>query len=209
MFIPLLVLVVALCSPLHVDAIVFELPALQSRCFVEDLPAGFKMRVAYNINPGYSQFIDFKISEPSGRVVQQALTTDKASYDLSTNDVGGEYSFCFFNRLAAGVRHQPTMKRVVDVTFMYAADLNVHDNAARKEHLRPVESRLRMALDLTKQIQYEYSYMKEREITMRNTNESTNSRTMWAKILSACFGVVVCYIQVSSLKRYFLKRKFI
>ena len=191
------------------QAFKFDLGAQTSRCYVEELPTGFTMRVKYDIAQAYGQEVDFKISTPDGVVFHQELSTNKGAYDIATNQIGGDYSFCFVNKMTAGLKAVAGMKRVVDLDFVYASDMRLHDSALKKGHLRGHESKLRLSLDLANQLQLEYQYMKDREAAMRDTTESTNARTMWTRMVMLGVALTVGYIQVTTLRKYFQRRKFV
>eukprot|EP00644_Phytophthora_capsici_P011480 jgi/Phyca11/508711/fgenesh2_kg.PHYCAscaffold_37_\ len=73
----------------------------------------------------------------------------------------------------------------------------------------PVEKELRKMEDTVDEIHREMLYMREREATMRNTNESTNSRVLWFSFLSIIVLLGMGVWQVMYLKKFFKSKKLI
>ncbi len=132
----------------------------------------------------------------------------KGDFSLVAKE-GGEYSFCFYNRLTPGATYYPGLKRRITFDVLSGTDTFDYEQLARKEHLKPVEVNLRMMEDIVKSIHAEYVYFRHRESDMRQTNESTNARISWLGTLSTLVMIAFALGQVFYLKNYFIKKKLI
>jgi hypothetical protein len=77
----------------------------------------------------------------------------------------------------------------------------------KDQHLTPLEESLEKSIQAARSVMREMDYMEKREKRMRVTSESINSRVQWFSYLSVAILVVVTYVQVTYLKRYFHKKK--
>lgn len=76
-----------------------------------------------------------------------------------------------------------------------------------KKHLTPLESELAASVNAANSIISEMRYMEKREARMRITTESINARIRFFSYLSVAVLLLVTYLQVTYLKRYFKKKK--
>jgi hypothetical protein len=60
------------------------------------------------------------------------------------------------------------------------------------EKLKPIEVELRRIENVIQEVVHDMEYLKIREQTMRNTNESTNERVKYFAMLSSMFFPGVC-----------------
>jgi hypothetical protein len=77
----------------------------------------------------------------------------------------------------------------------------------KERHLTPLERTLDLSISAAHSVAREMKYMEQREARMRRTAESINARVRWFSYLSAAVLLVVTYVQVAYLKRYFHKKK--
>ena len=80
---------------------------------------------------------------------------------------------------------------------------------AKKENLLPIEVKARLLEQRSKEIASDFEYMRDREHTHRDTNESTNERTTWMLISSTLLLIALAIGQNLYLKRYFKSHKVI
>lgn len=71
------------------------------------------------------------------------------------------------------------------------------------EKLKPIEMELRRIEEVTAEIVKEMEYLREREISLRDTNESTNERVKWFAIGTMGLLVALGAWQVIYLRAYF------
>eukprot|EP01027_Heterolobosea_sp_BB2_P020707 GEZU01029578.1.p1 GENE.GEZU01029578.1~~GEZU01029578.1.p1 ORF type:complete len:123 (+),score=14.89 GEZU01029578.1:87-455(+) len=102
------ILLAALCCALvillslsAVSAFKFDLDARSFKCFTEELPPKFEVHGEYAAAGGYSQFVDFRVTSPTGVAVINEKDINSGDFSFTTEE-GGEYTFCFYNRLLPG-----------------------------------------------------------------------------------------------------------
>lgn len=79
----------------------------------------------------------------------------------------------------------------------------------KERHLTPLEESIDKSITAATRILTEMKYMEKREARMRKTADSINSRVRWFSYLSIAVLLVVTYVQVTYLKRYFHKKKLL
>ncbi|KAG0724635.1 Transmembrane emp24 domain-containing protein bai [Chionoecetes opilio] len=75
--------------------------------------------------------------------------------------------------------------------------------------LKPLEIELKRLEDLSESIVQDFSYMRQREEEMRDTNESTNSRVLYLSLFSLCCLIGLATWQVLYLRKFFKAKKLI
>jgi hypothetical protein len=77
----------------------------------------------------------------------------------------------------------------------------------KTRHLTPLEQSVDLSIRAARSVVREMNYMEKREARMRLTADSINSRVRWFSYLSVGVLLLVTYLQVTYLKRYFHKKK--
>ena len=190
------------------SAFTFDLPARQFKCFTEELPHDYTISGTYRAAPGYSQFVDFRITDPNGSFQHSDTGKDSGEFHFTT-PIAGEFAFCFYNRMVSGVKYTAGMKRLISFDLRMGADANDYVSIAKKEHLKPLEIELRIMEDTVKSVHSEYLFFKERETEMRNTNEHLNARSAWVTVGSMVFVAVFAWWQMRHMKGYFRAKRLI
>jgi hypothetical protein len=88
-------------------------------------------------------------------------------------------------------------------------DAQKAQDLAQRQNLDPLEVRARVLEQKAKDIAGDFEYMRGREYTHRDTNESTNTRTTTMMAVSMLFLVALAAGQNMYLKRYFKQHKVI
>lgn len=83
------------------------------------------------------------------------------------------------------------------------------DGSFKATHLTPLAEQLEESMAAAKSVIKEMNYMERREARMRLTADSINSRVRFFSYISVGILLVVTYIQVTYLKRYFHKKKLL
>jgi p24 family protein delta-1 len=115
------------------------------------------------------------------------------------------YKMCFHNR------HDEQQIQVIFDIVLVSEDFpedRIDPNAFDKEqHLSPLERSLDQSISSANTVLREMKYMELREKRMRQTADSINTRVRWFSYLSMSILLLVTYVQVTYLKRYFHKKK--
>jgi hypothetical protein len=116
------------------------------------------------------------------------------------------YRVCFINADA-----ERQVQVILDVILL-SEDIQDDENSSsagfqKDKHLTPLEQSLQNSITAANTVLKEMQYMETRESRMRETAESINARVRWFSYLSVAVLLVVTYVQVTYLKRYFHKKK--
>ena len=119
------------------------------------------------------------------------------------------YEFCFEN----SNEDAPVQIIVESVLLSDPIISNDADGTTKKvfepEHLTPLAEQLAESIGSAESVLKEMRYMEGRERRMRQTSDSINSRVRYFSYISVSVLLVVTYIQVTYLKRYFRKKKLL
>merc|ERR1712224_394351 len=98
--------------------------------------------------------------------------------------MGGKFAFTALETVSHRIcfRSTASVQRRIELIVKTGFGAKDYSNAAKTEHLKPMQVELRRLEDLVKEIHAEQLYMRQREEELRDTNESTNSRVKWFSI---------------------------
>lgn len=115
---------------------------------------------------------------------------------------------CFENILTS---HTAVMNptRSVELDIDIGADAKDWQAVQAGEKLKPVEADLKRIAEVAKEIVDEMNYLKEREMMLRDTNESTNERVKWFGIGTMGMLVALGVWQIVYLRAYFRSKHLI
>ncbi|GMF09782.1 unnamed protein product [Phytophthora lilii] len=203
----LLTLLLLAASAASLDAVQFDVRRRAEKCLSDEVAQGSLVVVHYNVIGGTrgQSGVALSITDPLRKFLKQDANIDTSSDDIYkfsfTADAGGIYAVCFVNSNDKPVR--------VMLDFKHGVEAKDYTEVAKREHLMPVEKELRKMEDTVDEIHREMLYMREREATMRNTNESTNSRVLWFSFFSIVVLLGMGVWQVMYLKKFFKSKKLI
>jgi hypothetical protein len=137
--------------------------------------------------------------------VRQAIAM-RAPHQAPKADMPISYRVCFLNGDA-----ENQAQVILDVVLLSEEMIDDEDTSSlgfqKDKHLTPLEQSLQNSITAANTVLQEMKYMEQREQRMRITAENINTRVRWFSYLSVAVLLVVTYIQVTYLKRYFHKKK--
>ncbi|RJE20972.1 hypothetical protein PHISCL_06682 [Aspergillus sclerotialis] len=118
------------------------------------------------------------------------------------------FDVCFENRLMS---HSAvaTPFRSIELDIDIGADARDWSSIQAQEKLKPVEKDLRRIEEMVGEIVNEMEYLRAREQTLRDTNESTNERVKWFAFGTMGMLVGLGAWQVVYLRAYFRSKHLI
>jgi len=122
-----------------------------------------------------------------------------SAYDPDLDD----YSVCFENKDNRPISMIYDMLLVSD----FLLDEEEDGKTLTKEHLTPLETELAQSIHTANSIVSEMRFMEKRESRMRLTTTRINSRIRMFSYISLAVLLIITYLQVTYLKRYFKKKK--
>ncbi|EGC37353.1 hypothetical protein DICPUDRAFT_94091 [Dictyostelium purpureum] len=201
-------------------SIMFEVRAADEKCIVEEfrqdtlVNGNFEVSDKLSRNMAFpyevvmsSMQMKFYVRGPTGDMISVNHDATKGVIAFNAQEPG-DYSFCFLDNYRPGAQAMP-LSRTVSLSIKTGVEANDYSDVITKGQLKPSEIELKKIEDVVDAIKTEILYMKNREETMRNTNESTNSRV--ANLSIFCFFVLIAsaFFQISYLKKYFKQKKLI
>ncbi|TNY21690.1 emp24/gp25L/p24 family/GOLD-domain-containing protein [Rhodotorula diobovata] len=177
---------VAACARAHT----IDLDAGVKECFFEDLHTEDKMTVTYQVAGGGHLDIDFSLTGPGGRIMNEQRKKDTGTHSF-TAESDGRYTYCFSNEMS-------TVSGKT-VSFNVHGIMYVEDDG----HTAPIEREIRQLSAALEAVKDEQEYIVVRERLHRDTAESTNDRVKYWSIVQTVMLFAVCGWQVFYLKRFF------
>ncbi|KAJ5071611.1 ubiquitin-like-conjugating enzyme atg3 [Anaeramoeba ignava] len=155
----------------------FDLPPLIGTCFEEFLEANQLIQGFYEAANDIP--IDFLVLCPEKHTLYQKDSHPKEDFSFISHE-SGRYMFCFLpNKKTVVFSYKMPFKIKFEILpFLKSPDYSEF------EELSMIEKEIKNINMFTNKIQDNMEYFKSREETMRDTNESTNSRVMWFSFLS-------------------------
>lgn len=99
--------------------------------------------------------------------------------------------------------------RHIELDIDIGADAKDWSAIQAGEKLKPVEAELRRISELAKEVVDELDYLRGREMKLRDTNESTNSRIKWFAVGTMGMLVALGVWQIVYLRAYFRSKHLI
>jgi hypothetical protein len=99
--------------------------------------------------------------------------------------------------------------RHIELDIDIGADAKDWSAIQATEKLKPVETELRRIEEMTAEIVQEMDYLRAREQTLRDTNESTNNRVKWFGLCTTFLLVALWGWQIMYLRAYFRSKHLI
>ncbi|KAJ1737286.1 vesicle coat component [Coemansia sp. RSA 2049] len=180
------------------------------RCLSQWLPMGTHVKMTAKVLPGFpGQTINMEIHDDSPHLNQYGArkNLDEVVLRFDTQ-AHANVIVCFQNALDQGYSQDG---RTLTIQFKMesgamAEDLHKVQNELKLKPMEVELRRLSMSLD---DIQDELQYLKQREGTLRDSNEKMNSKVKTFSFFSIGFLVVVAVYEVVYLRRFFQQKKLI
>ncbi|RLO00378.1 hypothetical protein DYB28_004625 [Aphanomyces astaci] len=189
------------------QAVIFQVRASATKCLTTDVDEGSLMITQYQVlgNVRGKTGVQFWLEDPQKKQLSSDADIDSAkdeSHEFTfTAKSYGTYAVCFANSNAVPVQ--------IAFEFKHGVEAIDYSDVAKREHLMPVEKELRKLEDTVAEIHREMLYVRDREASMRDTNESTNSRVTYLNAMTIAVLLSVGVWQIIYLKSFFKSKKLI
>uniref|UniRef100_T1ISK4 GOLD domain-containing protein n=1 Tax=Strigamia maritima TaxID=126957 RepID=T1ISK4_STRMM len=206
-FLQLLALLFAILA-INVDALRFHLHPNSRKCFKDEVHKEGFTAGEYEISEAPGQKIDLIVTDSKGHVLTSRENINgkgKLSFSVDDYDI---YEICIVSKVPAGTRVEEKEIEVY-LSLKRGIEAKQYDSLAEASKLKPLEVELRKLEDLSETIVNDFTYMRQREEEMRDTNESTNSRVLYFSVFSMCCLLGLATWQVLYLRRFFKAKKLI
>ncbi|KAF0700968.1 Aste57867_8538 [Aphanomyces stellatus] len=201
------VLVLLLSVLAVAQAVIFQVRPYKTKCLTTDVDQDSQVITQYQVlgNVQGKTNVAFWLEDPKKVQLKSdpnVDSTEDQSHEFKfTAETHGTYTACFTN----------SNDRPVQISFEFKHGVEAIDysDVAKKEHLMPVEKELRKLEDTVAEIHREMLYVRDREASMRDTNESTNTRVTYLNALTIVILLGVGVWQIFYLKSFFKSKKLI
>eukprot|EP01065_Artemidia_motanka_P052664 TRINITY_DN9575_c0_g1_i1.p1 TRINITY_DN9575_c0_g1~~TRINITY_DN9575_c0_g1_i1.p1 ORF type:complete len:197 (+),score=69.59 TRINITY_DN9575_c0_g1_i1:76-666(+) len=188
-------------STLHAAALLLLCPAVlglglkvepkTEECFTLVVKRTQPVTFNFQVTAGGKLDIDCKLFDSNDQEIRtwNVASEGRHHWPAATS---GEAKVCFSNLMS---RWTPKW-----VSFYFTAG---HDpNAARLEHLDPIESTIQLVTEGLEELQVEQRSMRAQERVHRDSIEDTNSRILWWSVFESVLMFFVGVVQVRHLKKF-------
>jgi hypothetical protein len=212
-FVLFILQVLHVLSQVSTNNLYFLLDEGKEKCFLEEIPKDTLVMASYKIEPATQQAIasattltvKVKVLDNEAKLVleREMGAENRVAF---TSQTSGEHKLCFSS---------PSSRWFGKLSLRFFLDIQVGEGAtnyeeiARQEHLSVLEITIRRLNDRVKDIRAEQNYQRNREISFRNTSESTNSRVMWWAVIQTVILVGTGLWQITHLKNFFKAKKLV
>ena len=172
----------------------------------EDAVAGELLSVEYSVKPVGSVCSVVLIDSQHQLVYEREAridTDDETIRAVHTAIAGGEHRLCFTNRDA---RQQLTVEAQYKVG---GAARQQGGDVAKKEALKPMESKLQQLESTVTQISTEMRALQAKEAQMTAIRDSTSSRMVWFSVTTTVLLLGLKVAEILYLRQYFKSRRLI
>ncbi|XP_053636760.1 transmembrane emp24 domain-containing protein bai [Cherax quadricarinatus] len=188
-----------------VNGVMFHLQPNTQKCLREEIHKNVLVSGEYEIQESPGQKVDIQVTDSKGHhlYLKEEAETGKFIFNTEDYDV---YEICFISRVPPtqrGIQQEVTLKT------KHGVEAKTYESLGEAAKLKPLEVELKRLEDLSESIVQDFSYMRQREEDMRDTNESTNSRVLYLSLFSLCCLIGLATWQVLYLRKFFKAKKLI
>lgn len=207
----LLLVALALCVAINsAQALMFYLTPSVRKCLKEEIHKDILVKGDYEITEVPGHHTKLEVVDSKNHILYNKEEAVKGKFAFTTDEYD-VFQICFHTFLSPQAQQMNNGNQVkeVRINVKHGTEAKDYENLAKVEKLKPLEIELRRLEDLSQDIVSDFTYMKEREEQMRDTNESTNSKVLYFSIFSMCCLLGLAIWQVLYLRRYFKAKKLI
>eukprot|EP01112_Ceratiomyxa_fruticulosa_P014173 TRINITY_DN403_c0_g2_i9.p1 TRINITY_DN403_c0_g2~~TRINITY_DN403_c0_g2_i9.p1 ORF type:complete len:217 (-),score=44.77 TRINITY_DN403_c0_g2_i9:142-792(-) len=193
----------------------FEISGGIQKCFLEEVPKDTLITGKYkvedlnevaNINANSRLGLTVKVLDPEFNMIMDRSYPPEGRFAFTTQS-GGEHQICVSTN--ASRWFGPTVKARIHLDIASGVAAVDYEEIAKQEHLGILEVAVRRLNDRVAAIRKEQSYQRGREVSFRNTSESTNARVMWWSALQVVVLLASGVFQMRHLKSFFKAKKLV
>lgn len=198
------------------NAFEFNLKIGTTKCFSEEIASGERIHVSWRMAKSYSSFVGVTFTAPDSTLLFQMAKVPHDHTERVKIRQAGEHVICFHSD-SRGMRS--ASRTTVALNFKTEQEAareikKLEEHAASKkaglsDRLRPLMNQAEFIENAVATLQDDYKYLMQREAAMRDTNESTCSRTTAITVVAVIVVVAVMLLRVYTLKRYLISKKIL
>ena len=150
----------------------FYLPTNIKKCLKEEIHKNVLVKGEYELSeiPGHTTKLE--VVDSKNHILYNKDEAVKGKFAFTTDEYD-VFQICFETKITAQSRTPTGMAKEVRIDIKYGTEAKDYENLAKAEKLKPLEVELRRLEDLSQDIVNDFTYMKDREQEMRDTNGNT------------------------------------
>lgn len=157
----------ACLSSIH--SLMFYLPSNLKKCLKEEIHKNVLVKGDYELTeiPGHETKME--VLDSKNHILYNKDNAVKGKFAFTTDEYD-VFQICFETKILSQVRAPSGLAKEVRLNIKYGTEAKDYENLAKAEKLKPLEIELRRLEDLSQDIVNDFTYMKDREQEMRDTN---------------------------------------
>lgn len=202
----LLLIILAISSILScTEAYIITLDSNDIECFHERVPIGTKLGFSFEVMEGGFYDIDVEIKDPTNAILHQDERTSSGKFTIEAN-MDGPYQFCMSN-------HKSSQAPKVIIFEIDKSELPRKWSATeggeegKDDETNKLASMVDNLMLATISARHDVRYLTTRDRIHRIINEKTNSTVVWWTGIEFFLLLMVTFLQVWYLKRFFEVRR--
>ena len=207
-------IVICLVTP-FAQGFVFRAVPGTRKCFGEDLLEDIRYEVRTKMSRSLAAFTIVTMTGPDNQPIFESQGTDEEVTHLIEARVVGVHTACFTFKSSA--QHAASSSSsAMDVSIDIEDFRDVEARKAREETHdekimapNPAMIQAHYVEQAVTHIHRDYTYLKEREAQMRDTNESTNTRTWAVSVVTVIAVLAVSFVRHYKLQRFLVMKKML
>jgi len=198
------ILVSFLCCR-YTASLMFHLPPNSQKCLREEIHKDVLVSGDFEITEIPGQTVDLAVVDSKGGFLWKKDHAEKGRFTFTTDEYE-VYEICFTSKVPHGSHGFP---QEVYLNTKHGVEAKSYEGLDEAAKLKPLEVELKRLEDLSEAIVKDFSFMRQREEEMRDTNESTNARVLYFSIFSMLCLLGLATWQVIYLRSFFKSKKLI
>ena len=192
----------------------FTLKPGTTKCFTVALSAGEEHEVYYKMAKSHAAFVNVYLHDARGITIFSHTVAESEHTHRFHCERPGDHGLCLKSKERATGSFEVTvelrdtsllqfnMQRALEEAEIASGATSNKDNQGLVHQAQYIQSTIRT-------VQSEYTYLKEREIQLRDSIEETNSSAMWMTIWTVVIMIVVRMLYQYTLKRHLEKKRIL
>ncbi|XP_074661094.1 transmembrane emp24 domain-containing protein 3-like [Tubulanus polymorphus] len=190
-----------LVSVVYAGELTFELPDNAKQCFHEDLDAGVKATIEFQVITGGNYDVDMELFSPSGQILYRDQKKQYDSFTWTTAEKG-TFKFCFSNEFSTFTH------KTVYFDFQHGSEKPLLPDMAQHATAMTQMESSSVAIHEAMKVVIDYqTHHRLREATGRVFAEDLHDRIQWWSIGESVIVLLVGIGQVLVLRSFFTDKR--
>lgn len=163
-----LVLVNFICLS-SIESLMFHLAPNSRKCLKEEIHKDVLVKGEYDLTEIAGHHTKLEVVDSKNHILYNKDEATRGKFAFTTDEYD-VFQICFETRILSDMRTQKDLSKEVSISLKHGTEAKDYENLAKVEKLKPLEIELRRLEDLSQDIVSDFTYMKDREQEMRDTN---------------------------------------